>query len=65
MVDGEIIEVRIVCTYTNRNAVAENVQKGLSNMGFHPLTYPRYMRSRQNDCNTLIYQSFVATQLDY
>jgi len=61
--DGEIIEVRIVCTYANRNAVAENVQKGLSVMGFTPVTYPRYHRSRQNDCNTLIYQTFVATQL--
>jgi hypothetical protein len=62
--DGEIIEVRIVCTYAKRNAVAENVQKGLHLMGFQPIAYPRYVRSRQNDCNTLIYQTFVATQLD-
>ena len=64
MMDGEMIEIRITCTYANRNAVAENVQKGLSNMGFVPLTYPKYHRSRVNDCNTLIYQSFVATQLN-
>jgi hypothetical protein len=63
--NGEIIEVRIVCTYANRNVVAENVQKGLHMMGFRPTTHPRYERSRQNDCNTLIYQTFVTTQLDY
>jgi hypothetical protein len=63
--NGEIVEVRIICTYANRNVVAENVQKGLHLMGFQPTTYPRYERSHKNDCNTLIYQTFVATQLDY
>ena len=32
--DGEIIEVRVTCSYAVKNVVADNLQKGLSNMGF-------------------------------
>lgn len=62
--DGEIIEVRVTCSYAVRNVVADNLQQGLSNMGFQPLTFPRYYRSKHNDSNTLIYQSYIAKQLD-
>ena len=62
--DGEIVEVRVTCSYAVRNVVAENIQKGLSNMGFLPVTFPRYYRSARNDSNTLIYQSYIAKQLD-
>jgi hypothetical protein len=61
----EMIEVRITCSYSVRHAVADKIQKGLHLMGFQPTTYPRYERAHKNDCNTLIYQTFVATQLDY
>lgn len=62
--DGEIIEVRITCSYAVKNVVAENLQKGLCLMGFLPVTFPRYYRSAKNDSNTLIYQSYIAKQLD-
>ena len=60
----EMIEVRVICSYAVRHTVAENVQKGLIDMGFQPVTFPRYYRDQRNDSNTLIYQSYITKQLD-
>lgn len=62
--EGEIVEVRVTCSYAVKNVIADNLQKGLSNMGFQPLTFPRFYRSKQNDSNILIYQSYIAKQLN-